>query len=171
MCACECVLAAVQQEAAAAAAAQTKEKFTTGQERDEETETIWEKGREREKLFASCCVGCFIDALRAKALYVCVRATVCVCIYNVHVLRVASMVQPGVYVMRYDVFAWRFTRPTAIAYLQQRQRRMKGWRGKGCLVAAIVNIYLSYKINQKKKRKKKPQRAEQPQKLYRSPGL
>lgn len=69
------------------------------------------------------------------------------------------MVQPGVYVMRYDVFAWRFTRPTAIAYLQR--RRTKGGRGKGWLVAAIVNIYLSYKIHQKKKRKKKkPQRAE-----------
>lgn len=65
-------------------------------------------------------------------------------------LWVALMAQLGVYVMRYDVFAWRFTQPTAIAYLQQQQRRTKGWheeRGKGWSVAALVNIYLSYKIN------------------------
>lgn len=51
MCACECVLAAVQQEAAAAAAAQTKEKFTTGQERVRNKEHEGERKGKKEKSF------------------------------------------------------------------------------------------------------------------------
>lgn len=94
---CVCVLAAVQQEAAAAAAAQTKEKFTTDQERERERKL-------REKLFASCCGSCFIDAHARQCV------CVCVCMHVFAPLFAAgccfSLARLGVYVMRYDVFAW-----------------------------------------------------------------